>query len=116
MRHFAYLLTLQLVAAPVFAQNRPAQITVEVRGGQVQGNLIQLRAVAMDSEDGDISASVQWLSSLDGVLGTGATLTTDCLSVGKHLITTAVTDSGGQLSRRQWDLEIEAAPKAAGCS
>src|SRR6185295_17298195 len=38
------------------------------------GSMLQLAATAPDQEDGDLGASVQWSSSLDGALGTGARL------------------------------------------
>ena len=38
------------------------------------GATILLGATATDSEDGDLSAQVTWTSSIDGALGTGATL------------------------------------------
>ncbi len=50
---------------------------------------------ATDAEDGNLSGALQWTSSLDGALGSGATVDTTALSVGTHMITAAVTDSGG---------------------
>lgn len=52
-------------------------------------------ASASDPEDGALSgASVVWTSSLDGVLGTGLSITT-MLEPGDHTITCTATDSGG---------------------
>ncbi len=51
---------------------------------------ITFAASASDPEDGDVSAGVQWSSNIDGALSTPATL-----SVGTHMITASVTDSGG---------------------
>ena len=50
---------------------------------------------ATDDEDGDMSLSIQWSSSLDGTIGTGALVSKSNLSVGTHIITAQVTDSGG---------------------
>ena len=50
---------------------------------------------ALDTEDGDLSASLAWSSSLDGSIGTGAGFTTSSLSEGTHVITASATDSLG---------------------
>jgi hypothetical protein len=55
---------------------------------------IALAATATDPEDGVISNNIIWTSDLDGNLGTGATLSTT-LSVGVHILTASITDSGG---------------------
>lgn len=54
-------------------------------------------ATATDTEDGDISASITWNSSLDGNIGSGASIS-PTLTDGSHLITTEVTDSGSNTS------------------
>jgi len=59
-----------------------------------EGSSITFTGTASDAEDGDLSASIAWTSSLDGPLGTGASIS-KTLSVGTHLITASVTDSGG---------------------
>ncbi|MCP4472788.1 MAG: hypothetical protein GY815_19285, partial [Gammaproteobacteria bacterium] len=55
---------------------------------------ISFDATAIDAEDGDLGASIDWTSDLDGSLGIGASVQT-ALSQGTHLITVSVTDSGG---------------------
>ncbi len=50
---------------------------------------------ATDAEDGDLSSSISWSSSLDGALGNGASISTSGLSNGTHVITASVTDNGG---------------------
>jgi hypothetical protein len=55
---------------------------------------VVLQATAVDPEDGDLDAAVQWTSSRDGLLGSGATLTVPTLSVGSHVLTAAVIDAG----------------------
>ncbi len=50
---------------------------------------------ATDVEDGDITDSLTWNSSIDGSIGTDASFSTTTLSVGIHEITASVTDSGG---------------------
>ncbi len=56
--------------------------------------VIDFDGTASDAEEGDLSASLSWSSSLDGALGTGASIATT-LSAGTHTITASVTDSGG---------------------
>lgn len=58
---------------------------------------ITLRTAATDNEDGNLSAAVNWHSSLDGDLGQGAELERE-LSGGFHFITATVTDSAGNTS------------------
>lgn len=50
-------------------------------------------ATAADNDDGDLSATVEWVSDIDGLLGTGNTSVT--LSAGVHTITATATDNGG---------------------
>src|SRR5205823_6568306 len=56
---------------------------------------VLLGAVATDTEDGNLGATVRWASSRDGALGTGATLVVPSLSVGAHTLTASVTDADG---------------------
>ena len=49
---------------------------------------------ATDAEDGNLSGSVVWTSSLNGQIGTGASFSISTLSIGTHTITASVTDSG----------------------
>ena len=58
---------------------------------------IVLIASADDTEDGDLSDSIEWRSSLDGDLGTGGQLDVD-LSVGQHEVTASITDNGNQVN------------------
>lgn len=53
---------------------------------------VNLTATASDIEDGDISASITWSSSIDGALGAGSNLTVQ-LSEGTHTLTVSVVDS-----------------------
>ena len=57
---------------------------------------IELRGSATDPEDGALSGSaLRWESSRDGVIGSGALIATDALSLGAHVITLVATDSHG---------------------
>ena len=51
-------------------------------------------ATAIDDLEGDLSAQIEWESTLDGSLGTGAGIT-GMLSIGMHTITARVADGGG---------------------
>lgn len=82
----------------------------------VQGTLVTFSGSAVDPEDGALSgASLVWTSSLGGVIGTGATISTNTLVVGVHVITLTATDSRGATSAVSRTVTILAnqAPSAA---
>jgi serine protease len=58
------------------------------------GTSISFSGSASDTEDGDLTSSLVWVSSLDGQIGTGGSFSA-VLSDGTHTITASVTDSGG---------------------
>lgn len=58
------------------------------------GANVALAASANDTEEGNLSAAIEWTSSIDGFLGTGANLNV-ALSDGAHTITADVQDSTG---------------------
>ncbi|HKV06642.1 MAG TPA: Ig-like domain-containing protein [Thermoanaerobaculia bacterium] len=71
-------------------------ITAPANGTSVaQGTSVTFSGTATDVEDGTISGSLTWTSSLNGIIGTGASFSTSTLSAGSHTITASVTDSGG---------------------
>ena len=61
----------------------------------LQGDPVTFQATASDAEDGPLDAAIQWTSSQDGLLGSGATLTTSTLFAGTHVINATVKDSNG---------------------
>ena len=67
-------------------------ITSPSDGSTILTSSQNLIANANDAEDGDISNNIIWQSSLDGVVGNGANITTT-LSDGNHLITATISDS-----------------------
>ncbi|MHB8872317.1 MAG: PKD domain-containing protein [Myxococcaceae bacterium] len=75
-----------------------ASIAAPLNGSSfVAGSSISFSGSASDPEDGALSgASLTWRSSLDGVLGTGASLSTSALSAGAHQVTLTAVDSGGR--------------------
>jgi hypothetical protein len=60
-----------------------------------QGQVIGFTGTASDVEDGDVTASLSWISSLDGSIGNGGSSSTT-LSMGSHIIRAAASDSGGR--------------------
>ncbi|MEE4301594.1 MAG: DUF5666 domain-containing protein [Pseudomonadales bacterium] len=75
----------------------------------VIGDSVTLSASASDAEDGDISASIAWDSSLDGALGTGSSVTANDLSLGNHTITARVTDSQGSEATESQSVSVRGA-------
>lgn len=59
------------------------------------GDTVTFIGTATDSEDGDLTANLAWASNLDGALGAGGSFdSTDLTSVGTHVVTASVTDTG----------------------
>ncbi|MEP4078286.1 PQQ-dependent sugar dehydrogenase [Haloferula sp.] len=89
-----YLQQKYLAAAPVNTAPQVA-VTSPANGASFNpGDNITFIATASDTEDGDLASTVTWSSSLDGPLGSGASISTNGLSEGIHGITASVTDSG----------------------
>lgn len=62
-------------------------------------SVVLLRGFGHDKEDGSLLGSgLRWISSQDGILGTGSSVPAR-LSSGSHLITLAATDSDGNETR-----------------
>lgn len=78
------------MTSPVVAIASPADGSVFTAG-----TMVPFTGSASDAEDGDLGGSLQWTSSIDGAIGSGATFSTLALSVGTHTITASVTDSDG---------------------
>jgi hypothetical protein len=74
-----------------------------------EGTAISFSGSASDKEDGNLSASLVWVSSRDGQIGTGASFS-KVLSTGSHTITARVSDSQGATGEAQRSVTVEAAP------
>ncbi len=61
----------------------------------LDSDFVSLQGSASDPEDGSLSASMNWTSSLDGPLGSGASVLTQ-LTEGVHTLSASATDSGGK--------------------
>jgi hypothetical protein len=72
-------------------------ITAPAAGAEFAADApVTFTATATDPEQGALSGdAVQWSSSIDGVLGTGTSLTVSTLSGGLHEITVTATDAAG---------------------
>ncbi len=70
--------------------------------------MIFFEATAYDREEGSGRTNITWRSSLNGLLGTGATLVraANTLTQGVHVITATVTDSGGMTNSASVTIEI----------
>lgn len=72
----------------------------------VSGEAVVFSATASDAEEGDISEYVRWSSSVDGSLGTGATINA-LLSLGNHLVTATVSDDRGATISKSLTIRVE---------
>ena len=84
-------------------------ITSPANGATVSlGTAITLAASASDTQDGSLSASVQWTDNGAGV-GTGASLQVTPSGTGAHTYVAKVTDSGGLQGSSQVSITVTAA-------
>ncbi|MCH2134101.1 MAG: S8 family serine peptidase [Phycisphaerales bacterium] len=74
-----------------------------------EGDSVTFSGSASDDEDGSLSGEISWSSNLDGNLGTGASVQRSDLSVGTHVITASVTDSGNLSDSTSVSLTVEEA-------
>ncbi len=78
------------------------------------GAAITFTGTATDFEDGDLTGSLRWTSSIDGALGNGDSITTSTLSVGTHTITASAADSGGLADSATVTVTVNAAAAVGG--
>jgi PKD repeat protein len=71
-----------------------------------EGATVIFSGRAFDAEDGTLSHAIVWTSSLDGRLGTGASIT-QVLSTGTHIISAQVIDGDGNSRRAQVTVGVE---------
>ena len=69
------------------------------------GDLIHFEGTATDAEDGDLTASLDWNSSIDGAIGTGGMFDA-VLSDGVHTITASATDSDSNTGSDQITITV----------
>jgi extracellular elastinolytic metalloproteinase len=80
-------------------------------GTYAEGTVLTCTGSASDAEQGNLSNALTWTSNLDGSIGSGASFTRS-LAVGTHVVTAAVTDSGGLSGSATVTVTIQAAPTA----
>lgn len=83
-------ITLIVNAPPTLTINSPADAS-----SYAVGDPVPFDGTATDPEDGDISADIDWTSSIDGLFHTGASVNYSTLTAGTHTITASVVDSYG---------------------
>jgi len=69
------------------------------------GTLVDFQASASDAEDGDLTAAINWTSSIDGNIGSGGAFSF-VLSDGSHTITVSVTDSGDKTTSEVISVDV----------
>lgn len=92
--------TVVVTANPAGGNQAPtAAITAPTAGAtSFAGDVVALRGTGTDPEDGALTgASLVWTSSLDGALGTGASLDVPLDTEGTHTLTLVVTDADGAI-------------------
>ncbi|MHC4601214.1 MAG: hypothetical protein ACYS47_19645, partial [Planctomycetota bacterium] len=77
-------------AAPAVTISAPADGAVFDSGA-----LVQFTGTAVDAEDGDLTTSLTWVSSIDGTIGSGGSFQA-ALTDGQHVVTASVIDSGAK--------------------
>jgi hypothetical protein len=88
-------------------------ITSPVNNASItQGASLTFSGSASDTQDGNLSAKIQWKSSIDGAIGTGASVA-KVLSAGTHTITATVVDTGSLSASGQIAVIVNAATNSA---
>src|SRR5205823_1938393 len=77
------------------------------------GAAVTFTCSASDTEDGDLSATIDWTSNRDGALGTGRTIMASAISTGTLTITAMVTDSGCKTIHTMITFTVNATPVVA---
>ena len=70
------------------------------------GESVEFTGAAFDLEDGDLTATINWESDIDGPIGLGAAFITADLSPGLHTISASIIDSASTLALDVVELRI----------
>jgi len=76
-----------------------------------EGTSLTFSGSASDSQDGNLAPNMKWTSNLAGQIGSGPSFSRT-LPAGSHVITAAVTDSGGLSSSKQITVTVTATTAA----
>lgn len=79
-----------------------------------KGAAVIFSGTALDAEDGNIGASLVWVSDINGPIGAGTGFFLSNLTPGEHTITAKVTDSLGGVGSASITLTINPAPRPHG--
>jgi hypothetical protein len=86
-------------------------ITAPIGGSVVNvADPVTFAGSANDFHDGNLSASLVWVSDLDGPIGSGAGFSTTTLSTGLHTISATVSDSQGNPGSALLAVAVNAPP------
>ena len=88
----------EAVGAPAPLPNKPPTVSITSPADDStfdSGVAISFEGTADDFEDGNLTTTLVWKSSIDGQIGTGGSFS-ETLSHGNHTITAEVTDSGDE--------------------
>jgi len=100
------------ISVNVFANATPTVVISAPQAGAVVnvGTSVAFAATASDPDEGDVSASLAWTSSIDGAIGSGASFSTSALSVGTHMIVATASDQHGAEGSDQRTLVVNGPP------
>ena len=102
------------ISLSVVNDSPTTSITTPVDGSTFEsGATILFEGSASDTEDGDLTASLSWISSIDGAIGGGGGSFSTTLSDGTHTITAQVTDSGGATASSSISITVGNPPAEA---
>ena len=102
------VITVTVHEAPVVSRTGPGDGSLHQ-----EGDSIVFSGSATDNEDGDLTTSLSWSSSVDGAIGSGGSFSTSALSAGAHTITASVTDSQGAEGSQDIAVTVNAQPSVA---
>ena len=102
-----FAIDLVLSSGPPATTPPTVMITVPEDDGEfIDQEVISFSANASDAEEGDLSPTILWTSSIDGEFGMGPSVL-QTLSVGAHTISASVTDGDGLVGNDSITLQVQ---------
>ena len=107
---FGFGLVNAVAALDAGANTAPAvAISAPTSGASVtQGVAVTFTGAASDTQDGNLTAALGWVSNLQGSIGGGGSFTTASLIVGTHTITASANDAGGLTGSKSVQVTVTA--------